>query len=157
MRQKLDFPLCTSLTNSFEVSHSFHFFTETNGQLQTKETEGEMLELDGLDTFSNYSIRVAAFTRAGRGKSSKQIFCKTAEDGKRFAKVVWQKCTLLLVPQLGGSGVARWFLGQTAMMVYIITIYQCTGVACFGTQGGMGQKFIFASICAWHKESERIR
>ena len=29
-----------------------------------------------------HSIRVAAFTRAGRGKSSKQIFCKTAEDGK---------------------------------------------------------------------------
>jgi hypothetical protein len=55
--------------------------TETNGRLQTKETEGEMLELDGLDTFTNYSIRVAAFTRAGRGKSSSQIFCRTAEDG----------------------------------------------------------------------------
>ena len=40
-----------------------------------------MLELDGLDTFTNYSIRVAAYTRAGRGKTSSQIFCKTAEDG----------------------------------------------------------------------------
>ena len=81
--KKLNFPLCTSLTNSFVVFHSLLWlFTETNGHLQTKETEGEMLELDGLDTFSNYSIRVAAFTRAGRGKSSKQIFCKTAEDGK---------------------------------------------------------------------------
>ena len=56
--------------------------SETSGKLQSEETEGEMLELDGLDTFTNYSIRVAAFTRAGRGKSSKQIFCKTAEDGK---------------------------------------------------------------------------
>ena len=64
------------------LTHLLWLFTETNGQLQAKETEGEMLELDGLDTFTNYSIRVAAFTRAGRGKSSKQIFCKTAEDGK---------------------------------------------------------------------------
>ncbi len=40
-----------------------------------------MLELDGLDTFTNYSIRVAAFTRAGRGKASSQIFCRTSEDG----------------------------------------------------------------------------
>ena len=115
-----------------------------------------MLELDGLDTFSNYSIRVAAFTRAGRGKSSKQIFCKTAEDGKRFAKVIWQKCTLLLVPQLGGSGVARWFLGQTAMMVYIITIYQCTGsVACFGTHGGMGKNsYLHRFVLGTKKERE---
>ena len=104
VEQDLNFPLCTSLTNSFVVFHSLLWlFTETNGHLQTKETEGEMLELDGLDTFSNYSIRVAAFTRAGRGKSSKQIFCKTAEDGKKFAKVISQKCTLLAVVQMGGS------------------------------------------------------
>ena len=84
-KKKLNFPLCTSLTLSLSLSlltHLLWLFTETNGQLQAKETEGEMLELDGLDTFTNYSIRVAAFTRAGRGKSSKQIFCKTAEDGK---------------------------------------------------------------------------
>merc|ERR550539_720825 len=43
---------------------------ETNGRLQTKETEGEMLEVDGLDVFTNYSISVSAFTRAGRGKPS---------------------------------------------------------------------------------------
>ena len=57
-------------------------FAETSGRLQSQETEGEMLELDGLHTFTNYSIRVAAITRAGRGKASPQIFCKTAEDGK---------------------------------------------------------------------------
>lgn len=55
--------------------------SETSGKLQSEETEGEMLELDGLDTFTNYSIRVAAYTRAGRGKTSLQIFCKTSEDG----------------------------------------------------------------------------
>ena len=56
--------------------------SETSGRLQTQETEGEMLELDGLDTFTNYSIKVAAFTRAGQGKASEAIYCRTAEDGK---------------------------------------------------------------------------
>ena len=56
-------------------------FLETSGRLQTQETEGEMLELDGLDTFTNYSIKVAAFTRAGRGQASRAIYCRTAEDG----------------------------------------------------------------------------
>ena len=42
------------------------------------------MELDGLDTFTNYSIRVAAFTRAGKGQASAQIFCRTAEDGKKI-------------------------------------------------------------------------
>ena len=48
-----------------------------------------MLELDGLDTFTNYSIKVAAFTRAGQGKASKAIYCRTAEDGKY--KKGWSK------------------------------------------------------------------
>ena len=91
------------------VSHWAHFassHTETNGQLQTKETEGEMLELDGLDTFTNYSIRVAAFTRAGRGKSSKQIFCKTAEDGKIRQKLFGKSahCNELAVWVWDGTG-----------------------------------------------------
>ena len=57
-------------------------FVETNERLQTQETEGEMLEVDGLDVFTNYSISVSAFTRAGRGKPSSQIYCRTSEDGK---------------------------------------------------------------------------
>ena len=60
----------------------FLFISETNGRLQTKETEGEMLEVDGLDVFTNYSISVSAFTKAGRGKHSSQIYCRTSEDGK---------------------------------------------------------------------------
>ena len=47
-----------------------------------------MLELDGLDTFTNYSIKVAAFTRAGQGKASKAIYCRTAEDGKYKKRLV---------------------------------------------------------------------
>ena len=55
-----------------------------------------MLELDGLDTFTNYSIRVAAYTRAGRGKTSKQIFCKTAEDGN-ILSLLLKKWSILLI------------------------------------------------------------
>ena len=56
-------------------------FAGASGRLQTKETEGEMIELDGLDVYTNYSIGVSAYTQAGRGKTSKSIFCRTAEDG----------------------------------------------------------------------------
>ena len=69
--------------NFFVVIH-FSFISETNGRLQTKETEGEMLEVDGLDVFTNYSISVSAFTKAGRGKPSSQIYCRTSEDGKSY-------------------------------------------------------------------------
>lgn len=44
-----------------------------------------MLEVDGLDVFTNYSISVSAFTRAGRGKPSNQIYCRTSEDGKMIS------------------------------------------------------------------------
>ena len=56
-------------------------FAEASGRLQSKETEGEMIELDGLDVYTNYSIQVSAYTQAGRGKPSQSIFCRTAEDG----------------------------------------------------------------------------
>ena len=68
------------------------FVIETNGRLQTKETEGEMLEVDGLDVFTNYSISVSAFTRAGRGKPSSQIYCRTSEDGRSIIKTLKSKC-----------------------------------------------------------------
>ena len=59
-------------------------FAEASGRLQTKETEGEMIELDGLDVYTNYSISVSAYTRAGKGKPSSNIFCRTAEDGTPY-------------------------------------------------------------------------
>ena len=71
----------SSCTTTIDETSTDDKISETSGKLQSEETEGEMLELDGLDTFTNYSIRVAAYTRAGRGKTSLQIFCKTAEDG----------------------------------------------------------------------------
>ena len=46
------------------------------------ETEGESLEIKGLDIYTNYSVTVAGFTRAGRGRRSGQVFCQTKEDGE---------------------------------------------------------------------------
>ena len=49
------------------------------------ETEGESVELKGLQTYSNYSVAVAAFTRAGAGGAdvaAARVFCMTAEDGE---------------------------------------------------------------------------
>lgn len=38
-------------------------------------------ELDGLRAWSNYSISLAAATKAGRGVKSQPMLCTTAEDG----------------------------------------------------------------------------
>lgn len=40
------------------------------------------LELDGLEKYTNYSIQVLAFTSAGDGVRSEQIYVRTKEDGK---------------------------------------------------------------------------
>lgn len=41
------------------------------------------LELDGLEKYTNYSIQVLAFTSAGDGVRSEQIYVRTKEDGRR--------------------------------------------------------------------------
>ena len=81
LRKHMNYSSGSSCTTTIDETSTDDKISETSGKLQSEETEGEMLELDGLDTFTNYSIRVAAYTRAGRGKTSLQIFCKTAEDG----------------------------------------------------------------------------
>lgn len=40
------------------------------------------LELDGLEKYTNYSIQVLAFTSAGDGVRSEQIYVRTKEDGR---------------------------------------------------------------------------
>ncbi len=56
-------------------------YAESTGQLEMAEAEGESLELQALETFTNYSVTVSAFTRAGGGAASGQVFCSTDEDG----------------------------------------------------------------------------
>lgn len=40
------------------------------------------LELDGLEKYTNYSIQILAFTRAGDGVRSDQIYTRTKEDSR---------------------------------------------------------------------------
>ncbi|CDQ76995.1 unnamed protein product [Oncorhynchus mykiss] len=50
------------------------------GEIRNVTTSYPSLELDGLEKYTNYSIQVLAFTRAGDGVRSEQIFTRTKED-----------------------------------------------------------------------------
>ncbi|KAL4647248.1 hypothetical protein GN956_G8521 [Arapaima gigas] len=50
------------------------------GEIRNITTTQPSLELDGLEKYTNYSIQVLAFTRAGDGVRSEQIFTRTKED-----------------------------------------------------------------------------
>ncbi|XP_076137879.1 cell adhesion molecule DSCAM [Alosa pseudoharengus] len=50
------------------------------GDIRNITTLQPRLELDGLEKFTNYSIQVLAFTQAGDGVRSGQIFARTKED-----------------------------------------------------------------------------
>lgn len=52
------------------------------GEIKNVTTTQPALELDGLEKYTNYSIQVLAFTRAGDGVRSEQIFTRTKEDGE---------------------------------------------------------------------------
>ncbi|XP_048853649.1 LOW QUALITY PROTEIN: Down syndrome cell adhesion molecule homolog [Brienomyrus brachyistius] len=50
------------------------------GEIWNVTTMQPSLELDGLEKYTNYSVQVLAFTRAGDGARSQQIFIRTRED-----------------------------------------------------------------------------
>ncbi|XP_058884084.1 cell adhesion molecule DSCAM isoform X1 [Acipenser ruthenus] len=50
------------------------------GEIRNVTATQPSLELDGLEKYTNYSIQVLAFTRAGDGVRSEQIFIRTKED-----------------------------------------------------------------------------
>lgn len=53
------------------------------GEIRNVTTIQPSLELDGLEKYTNYSIQVLAFTSAGDGVRSEQIYVRTKEDGKK--------------------------------------------------------------------------
>ena len=82
---------------------------ESSGRIETVQTEGESVELKGLQTFSNYSVAVAAFTRAGAGApdvAAARLFCMTAEDGEGEREGFDQSDLIHLIPMTlrGDSG-----------------------------------------------------
>ncbi|XP_065117105.1 Down syndrome cell adhesion molecule a isoform X1 [Paramisgurnus dabryanus] len=50
------------------------------GEIKNVTTRKTPLELEGLEKYTNYSIQVLAFTRAGDGVRSDQIYIRTKED-----------------------------------------------------------------------------
>uniref|UniRef100_A0A3B4EHB5 Cell adhesion molecule DSCAM n=1 Tax=Pygocentrus nattereri TaxID=42514 RepID=A0A3B4EHB5_PYGNA len=50
------------------------------GDIRNVTTSKPSLELEGLEKYTNYSIQVLAFTRAGDGVRSEQIYTRTKED-----------------------------------------------------------------------------
>ena len=50
--------------------------------VKTKTTPSVNVALRDLKAFTNYSIRIAAFTSVGEGPYSKYLSCSTEEDGK---------------------------------------------------------------------------
>jgi len=60
----------------------FPLYSIELGEIKNVTTTQPSLELDGLEKYTNYSIQVLAFTRAGDGVRSEQIFTRTKEDGK---------------------------------------------------------------------------
>lgn len=59
------------------------------GEIRNVTTIQPSLELDGLEKYTNYSIQVLAFTNAGDGVRSEQIYVRTKEDG--MARYISQK------------------------------------------------------------------
>lgn len=51
------------------------------GDIRNVTTSQPSLELDSLEKYTNYSIQVLAFTNAGDGVRSEQIYVRTKEDG----------------------------------------------------------------------------
>ena len=84
------------------------------GEIKNVTTTQPSLELDGLEKYTNYSIQVLAFTRAGDGVRSEQIFTRTKEDGEKRDGRGWNARVLSEVPgERGGSCQVAAFPGQT--------------------------------------------
>jgi len=48
----------------------------------SKKTAGTEVMLEGLDTFTSYYVKVAAYTKEGNGVKSDKMICTTAQDGE---------------------------------------------------------------------------
>ncbi|XP_047564581.1 cell adhesion molecule DSCAM [Lutra lutra] len=68
------------ILQGFRVIYWANLMDGELGEIKNVTTTQPSLELDGLEKYTNYSIQVLAFTRAGDGVRSEQIFTRTKED-----------------------------------------------------------------------------
>ena len=52
----------------------------------SKKTGATEVSLQGLETFTSYYVKVAAFTKEGDGVKSDKVICTTAQDGESVRK-----------------------------------------------------------------------
>lgn len=57
------------------------------GEIKNATTIKPSLELDGLEKYTNYSVQILAFTRAGDGVRSEQIYTRTKEDSRTHSAI----------------------------------------------------------------------
>lgn len=50
--------------------------------MDSRKTTAMTIVLTGLLKYTNYSVQVLAYTRAGDGVTSRPIYCHTEEDGE---------------------------------------------------------------------------
>ncbi|XP_075449826.1 cell adhesion molecule DSCAM isoform X2 [Ascaphus truei] len=68
------------ILQGFRVIYWANLLDGELGEIRNVTTTQPLLELDGLEKYTNYSIQVLAFTQAGDGVRSEQIFTRTKED-----------------------------------------------------------------------------
>lgn len=60
----------------------FYNMLDENEEEHSHEVDEKQVVLLALQKYSNYSVKVAAFTSAGVGVKSDPIYCHTAQDSK---------------------------------------------------------------------------
>ena len=71
--------ICTNNTTSSDTIQQCVAGTDL---LLSKKTGDTELTLDGLETFTSYYVKVAAYTKQGSGVRSDKVICTTAQDGE---------------------------------------------------------------------------
>ena len=69
------------------ISTTF-FFPVGGGEGGSVMQDGQRATLDTLTPWTNYSVTVAGFTKAGQGVSSPAVICTTEQDGEDLKKAM---------------------------------------------------------------------
>lgn len=75
-----------------EQKHMYWYFPYAVIHLasnEVKRTSSVETYLHGLLKFTNYSIRLLAYTSVGDGVVSDPVFCTTEQDGKSASSIAW--------------------------------------------------------------------
>ena len=82
----------------YQVEFNQSTFNEiSSSNLTTTDGLELMVELDGLEEYVNYSIRVRAYTSVGPGPFSVAVVNRTLEDGEISSKHLVHFCKLILL------------------------------------------------------------